>query len=130
MSNRCYTNEKVVDMQKNRAQFTPMRTTAADSRTKLFITLDVLSTSRNETRTDCLSNKGLEVDRTSSVIKSLVLLSAAVVRIVVNCARFFARLLLFHWYNIYTTYQQPYLKERTTLPFPITQFKKKTSASL
>jgi hypothetical protein len=88
-------------MQKNRAQFTLMRTTAADSRTKLFITLDVLSTSRNETRTDCLSNKGLEVDRTSSVIKRLVLLSAAVVRIVVNCARFFARLLLFHWYNIY-----------------------------
>ncbi len=37
---RCYTNEKVVDMPKNRAQFTPMRTTAADSITKLFITLD------------------------------------------------------------------------------------------
>jgi hypothetical protein len=36
---RYYTNEKVVDMPKNRAQFTPMRTTAADSITKLFITL-------------------------------------------------------------------------------------------
>jgi hypothetical protein len=98
---RCYTNEKVVDMQKSRAQFTPMRTTEADSRTKIVITLDHLCTTRNETRTDCLSNKGLEVDRESSVIKSLVLLSAAVVRIAVNCARFYARLLLFHWYNIY-----------------------------
>jgi hypothetical protein len=37
---RCYSNEKVVDMPKSRAQFTPMHTTAADSRTKLFITLD------------------------------------------------------------------------------------------
>jgi hypothetical protein len=27
-------------MPKSRAQFTPMRTTAADSRTKVFITLD------------------------------------------------------------------------------------------
>jgi hypothetical protein len=37
---RCYSNEKVVDVPKSRAQFTPMRTTAADSRTKIFITLD------------------------------------------------------------------------------------------
>jgi hypothetical protein len=38
---RCYSNQKVVDMQKSlAAQFTPMRTTAADSRTKIFITLD------------------------------------------------------------------------------------------
>jgi hypothetical protein len=38
----------------------------------------------------------------SSVIKILVLLSAAVVRIGVNSARLFARLLLFHWNNIYS----------------------------
>jgi hypothetical protein len=37
---RCYTNEKVVDMPKSRAQFTPMRTTEANSRTKIVITLD------------------------------------------------------------------------------------------
>jgi hypothetical protein len=32
------------------------------------------------------------------------LLSAAVLRIGVNCARLFARLLVFHWNNIYTTF--------------------------
>jgi hypothetical protein len=47
---RCYTNEKVVDMPKNRAQFTPMRTTAADSITKLFITLDKNRTARSFVR--------------------------------------------------------------------------------
>ncbi len=30
----------IPDMPKSRAQFTPMHTTAADSRTKIFITLD------------------------------------------------------------------------------------------
>jgi hypothetical protein len=39
---KCYSNEKVEDMPKSRAQFTPMRTTAADSRTKIVITLDSL----------------------------------------------------------------------------------------
>jgi hypothetical protein len=77
---RCYTNEKVVDMPKNRAQFTPMRTTAADSITILFITLDKNRTARSFVR---------PVRFLSSVIKSLVMLSAAVVRIGVNCARFF-----------------------------------------
>jgi hypothetical protein len=33
-----YSNEKVVGMPKSRAQFTPMRTTAADSRTKIVET--------------------------------------------------------------------------------------------
>ncbi len=92
-------------MPKSRAQFTLMRNTAADSRTKIVITLDRLCTTWDETRTDCLSNKGswlCVIHRWSSVITILVLLSAAVVRIGVNCARFFARLLLFYWYNIYT----------------------------
>jgi hypothetical protein len=52
-------------------------------------------------RTVCLSNKGLGLRLVSSVIKTLVLLSAAVVRIGVNCAQLFARLLLFHWNNNY-----------------------------
>ncbi len=76
-------------MPKSRAQFTPMRTTAADSRTKLFITLDVLSTSSPLFDKQSVLVSFLEVGRTSSVIKSLVLLSAAVVRIGVNCARLF-----------------------------------------
>jgi hypothetical protein len=39
-SYRSYCNPKVRDIAKSRAQLTPMRTTAADSRTKLFITLE------------------------------------------------------------------------------------------
>jgi hypothetical protein len=36
---RCYCNSKVLDIAKSFAQLTPMRTKAADSRTKIFITL-------------------------------------------------------------------------------------------
>ena len=53
------------------------------------------------TKTVCLSNKEFYLRSVSSVIKILVLLSAAVVRIGVNCARLFTRLLLLGWNSIY-----------------------------
>jgi hypothetical protein len=68
-------------------------TTAADSRTKIVITLDT------QCRSNPLFDNQTVLERRNGPI--LVLLSAAVVRIGVNCARLLARLLLFHWNNIY-----------------------------
>ncbi len=86
-------------MPKSRVQYCSLRRCAPQrpiAKLKLLFIVVLCS------RTVCLSNKGLGLHRVSSVITILVLLSAAVVRIGVNCARLFARLLLFHWNNIYT----------------------------
>jgi hypothetical protein len=66
-----------------------MRTTAADSRMKFLLRLTLNVGTILCSRTVCFSNKGLYLRHLSSVIKIVVLLSAAVVRTGVNCARLF-----------------------------------------
>jgi hypothetical protein len=69
-------------MPKSRAQFTPMRTTPADSRTKIIITLDTLSRPNPlyDKETVLVSSRPLH--RVSSVITrfSFIQLSPATVR--------------------------------------------------